>query len=85
LDSGKVSDYDVSIDAVMRAQTARRPILRLALSCPIGMVGFQPLERRVQISGPDGLDDITDRVVTDLLDHLLAVILDLRVLLDKPM
>jgi hypothetical protein len=55
------------------------------LSCPIVMVGFQPLDRRVQISGPDGSDDITDRVVTDLLDHLLAVILDIRVLLDKPM
>jgi hypothetical protein len=49
------------------------------------MVGFQILERSVQVSGHDGSDDITARLVTHLLDHLLTVILDLRVLLDKPM
>jgi hypothetical protein len=49
------------------------------------MVRFQILERSVQVSGPDGSDDITDRLVTHLPDHLLAVILDLGVLLDKPM
>jgi hypothetical protein len=49
------------------------------------MVGFQPLDRRVQISGPDGSNDITARLVTHLLDHLLTVILHLGVILDKPM
>jgi hypothetical protein len=41
--------------------------------------GFQILERRVQVSGPDGSEDITDRLVTHLSHHLLTVILDLGV------
>jgi hypothetical protein len=49
------------------------------------MVRFQKFERRVQVFGHDGSNDITARLVTHLLDHLLTVILHLGVILDKPM